>query len=166
MFDKSSKVSDSCVPPTPAEYDEGLSRGKEKGTIAPELMFFHGAPLFASLIVVASGIAFLVGLLNPPSGFRPVKLTEPNVLVWVINDRGTFYCAGSVLWGREPGELVTQGVALGKGYQPASRTFCKSRHSKLVQASKAKSPWGALRQIAHVGRTILALFDSGRRSPF
>ncbi len=49
-----------------------------------------------------------------------------NVSVWAKKQFGFYYCQGGVLFGREPGELMTQGEALLSGYRPAGGQYCSS----------------------------------------
>lgn len=58
--------------------------------------------------------------------FTPRSVNDPKTTVWVRPSEGSYYCAGSVMYGRGPGRSMEQGRALTLGYQPALGRYCPS----------------------------------------
>jgi hypothetical protein len=55
---------------------------------------------------------------------------EPSLMVWVHKDTGFYACAGSPLYGRQPGKAMFQGDALRRGFRPTAERYCTSQGSK------------------------------------
>jgi hypothetical protein len=75
------------------------------------------------LVAIALTPANLPKLLSE-LGLSPESTSDPNAMVWAIQQEGNYYCAGSVLAGRKPGEFMKQSDALTLGYQPALGHYC------------------------------------------
>lgn len=56
-----------------------------------------------------------------------------NVSVWTKKQFGFYYCEGGVLYGSEPGKIMTQADALTSGYRPADGQYCGS--SQPIESS-------------------------------
>lgn len=77
---------------------------------------------FALALVFVPGIRrHLAGLF--PSASRPRM--NPAVVVWADRMAGNYYCAGSMLYGRQPGTYMKQGQALTFGFQPDLGQYCR-----------------------------------------
>lgn len=77
---------------------------------------------FALALVFVPGIRrHLAGLF--PSASRPRM--NPAVVVWADRMAGNYYCAGSRLYGRQPGTYMKQGQALTFGFQPDLGQYCE-----------------------------------------
>lgn len=101
-----------------------------------------GPPLFpvAAFLLVFLAMALALTPTSMPKllvglGVRQ-KLSDPNLLVWVLPQDGDYYCRGSVLHGREPGRLMKQVNALTKGYQPALGNYCQSGGTASIDAGE------------------------------
>ena len=59
--------------------------------------------------------------------FPPMTSPKPNpaVVVWAHKQAGNYYCAGSRLYGKQPGNFMKQGDALTLGFQPALGGYCQ-----------------------------------------
>jgi hypothetical protein len=57
-------------------------------------------------------------------GLGQRSMSDPNAMVWAMQQDGNYYCAGSVLAGRKPGRFMRQADALTLGYQPALNHYC------------------------------------------
>ncbi len=89
------------------------------------------------LLLVALGLALaiiffpgirrhLTGLFATPSSIR----MKPTVVVWAEKLAGNYYCAGSPMYGRRPGNLMKQGDALTQGFQPDLGQYCQDPQTK------------------------------------
>lgn len=65
-------------------------------------------------------------------------LPQDNVKVWTKQQFGFYYCQGEVLFGRKPGQMMTQSEALLSGYRPVHQQYCTSGEPK--EASKLSAP--------------------------
>ncbi|MDE3136939.1 MAG: hypothetical protein KGL59_10225 [Acidobacteriota bacterium] len=90
-----------------------------------------GPPIFpiAAFVAIFMLVAIALTPANLPRlfselGLSPRPVSEPNAMVWAIQHEGNYYCAGSVLAGRKPGEFMKQSDALTLGYQPALGHYC------------------------------------------
>lgn len=110
-------------------YDDSSSGGLKLGASSPVLGWL-GIPivpaalavlcfLMTVLALVPSSIPNLLGAM----GYSK-KMADPGAMVWAIQSKGSYYCTGSVLSGREPGQYFTQTDALTRGYQPADGRYC------------------------------------------
>jgi hypothetical protein len=105
----------------------GYDRSSKPGTSRT------GPPLFpvAAFLVIFLMAAFA---LTPGSfskllseiGVSQRSMSDPNAMVWAIQQEGNYYCSGSVLAGRKPGQFMKQADALTRGYQPALGHYCGS----------------------------------------
>jgi hypothetical protein len=61
-------------------------------------------------------------------------LTNPNALnavVWTKKTTGTYFCADSVMYGKDGGAYMKQAAALDSGYQPEFGTYCVGSEKPL-----------------------------------
>lgn len=66
----------------------------------------------------------IFGLFKDRKGLARMPAASENVGVWAKRQSGFYYCQGGVLFGREPGKIMTQGEALLSGYRPADSQYC------------------------------------------
>ncbi len=92
-----------------------------------------GPPIFpiAAFLVIFLLVAIALTPANVPKllaeiGLSQRSMSDPNAMVWAIQQEGNYYCSGSVLAGRKPGEFMKQADALTLGYQPALDNYCGS----------------------------------------
>ncbi|TAM82624.1 MAG: hypothetical protein EPN47_08180 [Acidobacteria bacterium] len=57
-----------------------------------------------------------------------ISKTEADIRVWAIEEIGSYYCPGEVMFGNDPGKLMSQSDALMAGYQP-SESRCTNDNS-------------------------------------
>jgi hypothetical protein len=116
----------------PTSYDGQPVSGDEDGGSDVGGGLATGSPVMPAILLIGSlivlGIVFLNGKGRPSQNVG--RLTDPNTMIWVMKDTGTFYCDDSVLWGKQPGEAMTQGEALQMGYQPAVPGYCATAPAK------------------------------------
>lgn len=62
-----------------------------------------------------------------------------NVSVWTKEQSGFYYCQGGTLFGDEPGEIMTQSVALTSGYRPIDGTYCANNQPDPAPVQVAES---------------------------
>lgn len=61
-----------------------------------------------------------------------------NVSVWTKKQSGFYYCQGGTLFGDEPGEIMTQAVALTSGYRPVDDAFCVNNQPNAAPVQVAE----------------------------
>ena len=105
----------------------GRDRGSKPGTSRT------GPPIFpiAAFLVVFVVVAIALTPASVPKllleiGLSQRSMSDPNAMVWAIQQEGNYYCSGSVLAGRKPGQFMKQADALTLGYQPALDHYCGS----------------------------------------
>ncbi len=55
---------------------------------------------------------------------------EESISVWANTQSGLYYCQGGLLFGAQPGQLMTQADAVKSGYRPANQQYCtEGKHS-------------------------------------
>lgn len=75
-----------------------------------------------------------------------VTVPHQDAAVWVDSRAGVYYCAGSVMFGKTPGQYQKQVDALDHGYQPALGTYCTGPAWNIASrplqtsATEAKTP--------------------------
>lgn len=103
----------------------GRNRGSKPGTsrIGPPI-FPVAAFLVIFLIVAGALTPGNIPKLLSEIGVSRRSISNPNAMVWAIRQEGNYYCSGSVLAGRKPGQFMKQADALMLGYQPALGHYC------------------------------------------
>ena len=103
----------------------GYDRSSKPGTSRT------GPPIFpvAAFLVIFLLAAFVLTPANLPRllweiGVSQRSMSDPSAMVWAIRQEGNYYCSGSVLAGRKPGQFMKQADALTLGYQPALGHYC------------------------------------------
>lgn len=114
--------------------------------------------LLVLLVLTPSSIPQLMGEFGPRQ-----KLTDPAAVVWVIAQEGDYYCRGSVLNGRKPGQFMQQAKALTLGYQPALGNYCENGHA-ANSGSQAIRLSAYLRSVRHGGAAIFSRLTQLSRS--
>jgi hypothetical protein len=76
-------------------------------------------------------------------------ILKSGVVVWTDKHAGSYYCAGSSLYGKGQGTYMEQGKALTLGYQPALGRY--SPQGQVNDFSELKVPPGKDKQIAGSG---------------
>ena len=95
-------------------------------------------------------------------GLSQRSMSDPNAMVWAIQQEGNYYCSGSVLAGRQPGEFMRQSDALTQGYQPATGHYCDSGTGTSGAPNGSVSFY--LQQLGESGGRVLSKFFSLSRS--
>lgn len=121
-------------PAAPAAAEEAPKKKEEEKRkvpppkivkVRPPLM-----PVIAVMLTTALILLIVVPLQIPEKllgyNFSRPSVNDPSAMVWVIPSEGAYYCAGSVMHGRQPGRLMPQGQALTLGYQPALGLYCSN----------------------------------------
>lgn len=106
-------VSDTRKPP----------RQRETGVFMLLLLVFG----LALAVIYVPGLRTRVRSFFPPSA-NPTMNSA--VVVWADKQAGSYYCAGSRLYGKKPGSYMRQGNALTHGYQPALGRYCEEEQTK------------------------------------
>jgi hypothetical protein len=141
-----------------ADLEEGGS--DVAGGLATSSPALPAILLIGSLVVL--GIVFLEG--GPSHNNNVGRLTDPNTMIWMIKDTGTFYCADSVLWGKQPGQAMSQGEALQMGYQPAIPGYCAAGPAKGTGEPYGAKP-GSSRSAQH-SRSQASVARAGSSAPY
>lgn len=92
--------------------------------IAAFMMVF----LFVAIALTPGNLPRLLGEM----GLSQRSMSDPNAMVWAMQQDGNYYCAGSVLAGRKPGQFMRQADALTLGYQPALDHYCGAGAASAV----------------------------------
>jgi hypothetical protein len=142
---------------------DGRKRNSKPGTSRT------GPPIFAIgayfVIFVAVAIALTPGSLPKllvEMGLSQRSMSDPNAMVWAIQQEGNYYCSGSVLAGRQPGEFMKQSDALTQGYQPATGHYCDTGTGSNGAPNGSVSFY--LQQLGESGGRVLSKFFSLSRS--
>jgi hypothetical protein len=113
----------------PVSYDASSSGGLKLRAASP-VTGWLGVPIVPvamlvlfCLMTVLAMVPSSVSNLLAAMGYSK-KMADPGAMVWAIQSKGSYYCSGSVLLGREPGRFLTQADALTLGYQPADGRYC------------------------------------------
>jgi hypothetical protein len=114
-------------PHTISSLAAGHDRSSKPGTsrTGPPILPFAAFLVIFVLVAIALTPANLPKLLAE-IGLSQRSMSDPNAMVWAIQQEGNYYCSGSVLAGRKPGEFMKQADALTLGYQPALDQYCGS----------------------------------------
>lgn len=148
---------------TSTMYDGQPIPGEDDGGSEAHGGLATGSPLMPAILLVGSLIVLGIVFLEGGASQSARKLTDPNAMIWVMKDTGTFDCADSVLWGKQPGEAMTQGEALQMGYQPAVPGYCAATGPKgAAAANRAKSGLSSL-ELRSRSRASLARTESSAR---
>ncbi|HEV2388072.1 MAG TPA: hypothetical protein VGS20_12545 [Candidatus Acidoferrales bacterium] len=116
-------------PSDPAGYDNSSPGGLRLSSVSP-LSGWLGIPVAPAALLVLFSLMTILTLIpwSFPKFLHNVgysrKMADPGAMVWTIQSNGSYYCAGSVLDGRQPGKHMSQADALTVGYQPAAGRYC------------------------------------------
>lgn len=93
-------------------------------------MFFT-SPWVASFALLLA-LQLLLSM-DPFSAFNhqnrsPIAKEDASISVWATKNSGLYYCRGG-MFGKGPGERMTQGLALDLGYRPAEGGYCTDNNS-------------------------------------
>jgi hypothetical protein len=110
----------------PAAEQRKPARPPKIVKIRPPLM-----PVVSVMLTVAVILLVIIPLQVPQRliqqlDFHTARMTSPSTRVWVMPSKGTYYCSGSMMNGRQPGHFLGQAEALSRGYQPAMGSYCTS----------------------------------------
>ena len=111
-------------------------RGSERGAVHPAIPAVLMLVAFAVFMAAIAPLDFsaMFRRLFPPA--IPV-VPHQQAAVWVNKDAGVYYCSNSVLFGKTPGNYMTQVSALDHGYQPALGTYCSGPAMPQVTSEAA-----------------------------
>jgi hypothetical protein len=124
------------------------ARNAEAGTTHPAL---PAVVLLVCLSVFMAAIAPLDFSQIIRRWFPPTVQAVPHqdAAVWIDSRAGVYYCSGSMMFGKTPGQYATQVAALDHGYQPALGTYCtgpawnirpQPLRSSTAETTKAPAP--------------------------
>lgn len=121
------------------------------------------AGVFVALLVVLAMTPLGAPKLLTEVGLSSSPLNDPDAPVWVIRQAGNYYCRGSVLAGRKPGQFMKQADALTLGYQPALDHYCGDAGAS-VSASRRRGVLGYFHNLFENSRLLFSFIVSRSRT--